>query len=217
MFSEEDLLPLSALQHTLFCERQCALIHNEQLWAENRFTAEGKVLHERVDAEHRERRKLRRTEYSLHLRSLVHGLIGIADVVEVTLKEEGGYQSIVPVEYKRGTDKIKDVDRVQLLAQSLCLEEMFGVPVPYGEFYYLQDHRRTSVDFTDELRITTLQTIERTRHILTTGETPWPVYEKAKCDRCSLFDLCMPKTFEGGGKKVSRYVQSQMERSRTHA
>ena len=79
-FDEDDLIPLSALQHFLFCERQCALIHLEQVWEENRFTAEGKVLHERVDEEHRERRRLNRTEYSLPLRSLNFGLSGIADV-----------------------------------------------------------------------------------------------------------------------------------------
>ncbi len=48
MDSETDLLPLSALRHYLFCPRQCALIHVEQLWFENQFTAEGRVMHERV-------------------------------------------------------------------------------------------------------------------------------------------------------------------------
>jgi len=44
MFDDEALLPISVLQHYLFCPRQCALIHIERIWAENLFTAEGRVF-----------------------------------------------------------------------------------------------------------------------------------------------------------------------------
>jgi CRISPR-associated exonuclease Cas4 len=217
MFSEEDLISLSALQHTMFCPRQCALIHLEQVWEENRFTAEGKVLHERVDEEHRERRKQNRTEYSLPLRSLEWGLIGVADVVEFTLGTNRPYEAVVPVEYKRGKAKEADVDRVQLCAQALCLEEMFKTQVPSGAFYYLQDHRRTPVDFTSELRQTTLAVVQETRALLASKITPRPVYEKAKCDRCSLADLCMPQAFGGGANRVNEYIRDHVGRSRNHA
>jgi CRISPR-associated exonuclease Cas4 len=53
MYSTDDLLPLSVLQHIVFCERQCALIYTEQVWAENRLTVEGKIMHERVHDESR--------------------------------------------------------------------------------------------------------------------------------------------------------------------
>jgi len=43
MYTEDNLLALSALQHLIFCERQCALIHIEQTWAENLLTVEGRV------------------------------------------------------------------------------------------------------------------------------------------------------------------------------
>lgn len=33
MGSEDGLIPISALQHAMFCERQVALIHVEQLWS----------------------------------------------------------------------------------------------------------------------------------------------------------------------------------------
>lgn len=59
MYSEDDLIPISALQHAMFCERQVALIQVEQSWADNRYTAEGQVLHQRVDLEHHESRKSR--------------------------------------------------------------------------------------------------------------------------------------------------------------
>lgn len=44
MDSAGEPIPISALQHAVYCLRQAALIHIERLWAENRFTAEGDVL-----------------------------------------------------------------------------------------------------------------------------------------------------------------------------
>jgi CRISPR-associated exonuclease Cas4 len=214
MYSEDDLMPISGLQHVLYCERQFALIHVEQLWAENRFTAEGKVLHERVDVEHHESRKLFRQEYGMAIRSLIHGLIGKADLVEIFLKSEGGVAEAVPVEFKRGKDKEEDCDRVQLCAQALCLEEMFGTAPTRGAFYYLGAHRRTSLDFSAALRATTAAAIARSRSIVESGETPAARYEKAKCDRCSLVDLCMPQAVGEGGKRVGKYLQSVLAAAR---
>jgi CRISPR-associated exonuclease Cas4 len=208
--TDDDLLPISALQHILFCERQFALIHVEQLWEENRFTAEGKVLHERVDAEGHESRRLFRQEYAMGLRSLAHGIIGKADLVEIWLKIEGGVAEAVPVEFKRGKDKEGDCDRVQLCAQALCLEEMLGIPVPRGDFYYLGAHRRTHVELSGDLRATTLAAIDRARSILDSGATPAARYAKAKCERCSLADPCMPRWTSAGGKRVDRFVAAEI-------
>jgi CRISPR-associated exonuclease Cas4 len=210
MFSEDDLLPISALQHVLYCERQFALIHVEQLWEENRFTAEGRVLHERVDTEGHESRRLFRQEYGMAIRSLEHGLIGKADLVELYLKAEGGVAEAVPVEFKRGKDKEDDCDRVQLYAQALCLEEMLGAHVARGAFYYLGAHRRTNLEFSSDLRSRTLVAITRARSILGSGETPTASYEKAMCDRCSLVDHCMPGIVGDGGKRVGKYIQSEI-------
>ena len=56
-YNEDDYLLLSGLQHFAFCRRQWALIHIENLWAENLRTTEGELLHERAhDASVRERR-----------------------------------------------------------------------------------------------------------------------------------------------------------------
>ena len=64
-YLEKDYLSLSALQHILFCKRQCALIHIEQMWVENRYTAEGRVMHERVDRGDQIDKGRVRIEYSL--------------------------------------------------------------------------------------------------------------------------------------------------------
>lgn len=214
MFSEDDLIPVSALQHALFCERQFALIHIEQLWEENLFTAEGRLLHERVDVEHHESRKLFRQEYGMAIRSLKYGLIGKCDLVELYLDKNGNVQDAIPVEFKRGTDKDEDIDRVQLCAQVLCLEEMFGITITNGQFYYLKNHRRTTTEIDSALRKKTIELCEHVRYLFNKAITPPALYEKHKCDRCSLVEICMPKKVGSGIKRVDRYIQTQLQLSR---
>ncbi|MGE4498458.1 MAG: CRISPR-associated protein Cas4, partial [Deferribacterales bacterium] len=124
MSADETAVSISALQHYIFCPRQCALIHVEQLWSENFFTAEGRILHEKVDTGEREKRGSIITERSVHIFSDKLKLRGIADVVE--LHDNG---RVVPVEYKRGKPKSDHADEIQLCAQALCLEEMLSVRI----------------------------------------------------------------------------------------
>lgn len=213
MFSEDDLLQLSALQHLLFCERQCALIHIEQVWAENRLTVEGRHLHERVDEVGHESRGRIRTVFGLPVRSLKLGLSGKADAVEFQREggDEPGDASIwrpFPVEYKRGKPKMDDCDVVQLCAQSLCLEEMLGVAVPEGAMYYGKPRRRLIVMFDDRLRTKTRETARRLHELVSNGKTPQARYEK-KCDSCSLLSLCMPKV-TGAHRSVLRYMADSL-------
>lgn len=205
MYAEDDLLMLSALQHLLFCRRQCALIHVEQLWAENRLTAEGRVLHERVHQAGRESRRNIRVEFDVPLRSLRLGITGRADVVEFHRRDNGLWQPY-PVEYKRGRPKKDDTDRVQLCAQALCLEEMLEIPVPAGAFYYGKKHRRQDVIFDDELIAKTIDTARELHDLVASGITPPPVYGK-HCQSCSFVDLCLPKTL-----KKKRRVQIYLDR-----
>ena len=67
------LIQLWAMQHYVFCLRQCGLIHNEQVWSESMLTAEGRLMHERVHEEKRESRRDVRIEYGVPLRSLGWG------------------------------------------------------------------------------------------------------------------------------------------------
>lgn len=191
MYSEDELVPLSALQHIQFCERQCALIHIEGLWAENRLTAEGRNLHERADSGESESRGPVRTARSLPLRSLRLGLTGRADVVEFHY-EGSELTAAIPIEYKRGKAKLDDSDRVQLCAQALCLEEMLTIPVPAGALFYATPRRRTDVAIDAELRQITEDTVVRLHDLLDGGVTP-RVPRQPKCDGCSLFELCMPE------------------------
>ena len=190
-FSDFDLLPLSALQYFIYCPRQCALIHLEQQWTENRFTAEGRAQHDRVDRPEHETRDGIRTEYAVLLRSLKLGLIGKADAVEFHESQKG--QCPFPVEHKRGRPKPTHCDWVQLCAQALCLEEMLGVEIGEGAIFYGRPRRRQSVEFTPELRAETERTAAALHRMMAAGKTPPAEYDKKKCDACSLKETCMPQ------------------------
>ena len=204
-YSEDDLIQLSSLQHMVFCPRQCALIHVEQIWAENRQTAEGRIMHERVHEENRESRGNLRVEYGVPLRSLRLGLISKADIVEFHRLEDDTWQPF-PVEYKRGKPKADDCDKVQLCAQALCLEEMLNTHISRGAIFYGKTRRRLDVSFDEKLRQKTEDTARSVRALMESGRTPSPVYTK-KCESCSLVGQCLPKTM---GKK--RSVKSYLTR-----
>lgn len=200
MYAEDDLLPISALQHLLFCERQCALIHIEGFWAENRLTVEGRQLHNKAHGEkvgprgggRTESRAGARTARGLALRSFRLGLAGKSDVVEFhSSAAPGAPPTPFPVEYKRGRPKRNGCDRVQLCAQALCLEEMLGTPVPAGALFYGQIRRRDEVVFDAALRRQTEDAAVRLHALIASGVTPAAVRER-KCERCSLLDLCLP-------------------------
>lgn len=183
-----ELLPISALQHLLYCERQCALIHVEQVWAENRFTAEGNVMHEKAHNGPDETKDGMRIVRGLPVKSEALGLSGQCDVVE--FHNDG---SVLPVEYKRGKPKAHRADEVQLCAQGMCLEEMLGSRVPEGRLFYGETRRRTDVAFDAELRALTVDTALRLHGLIDHRATPPAVYEQRKCDACSLIELCMPQ------------------------
>lgn len=208
LYSEDELLPLSGLQHLLFCERQCALIHIEQVWDENRLTAEGRLLHEKVHEREDETRNDVKIARGLRLRSLALGLYGMADVVEFHKQPDGSWQAF-PVEYKRGKPKPNICDEVQLCAQAMCLEEMLNARVSSGAIFYGLPRRRMDVEITLSLREQTESAAKRLHELVKSGVTPPAEYEK-KCRSCSLFDLCMPKRIGDGKRSVDAYLKEMV-------
>ena len=194
MYTEDDLIQLSALQHMAFCPRQCALIHVEQTWTESGLTAEGRIMHERVHDEDRESRGNVRIESGVPLRSLRLGLIGKADVVEFHGAGDDRWQPF-PVEYKRGKPKMDHCDKIQLCAQAICLEEMLNVHIPAGAIFYGQTRHRLDVTFDEALRRETEEAAKQAHALIESGCTPKPVYAK-RCERCSLNATCLPKTMQ---------------------
>ena len=206
-------VPLAALQHYLYCPRHCALIHLECAWADNQFTAEGNVFHERADSGMTENRGRKRILRSLHISSLQWGIHGIADVVEVVYAEKGGIPvSMTPVEYKVGKPKPHRADEVQVCAQALCLEEMFGLEIPSGFLFYGKTQKRMEVVFDEELRILTAEAIRNAREVLTGEVTPPPMYSKA-CKSCSLVNDCLPNVCREHRQTMKARVDSVFEDS----
>ncbi|TAG11503.1 MAG: CRISPR-associated protein Cas4 [Verrucomicrobia bacterium] len=183
-----DPIPLSSLQHWLYCPRQCALIHNEQVWAENRFTAEGQLLHKKANEGPDEHRATGSILRALHVSSEKLGISGICDIVVKSM--DGRY---TPVEYKRGKPKSHRADEVQVCAQALCLEEIFQTEIPNALIFYGTTRRRTEVPLDQTLRDLTLATIAAVHEMKRSGITPLAGYDARKCDACSLIDLCQPK------------------------
>lgn len=207
-----EILALSSLQHYAYCPRQFALIHIEQAWADNFFTAEGIALHNRVDSGLAEQRGLVRSERNVEVFSDVFGIRGKLDLLEITKgaqKNEPLY--FLPVEYKRGKSKIENWDRIQLCAQAICIEEMRNVKVTNGAIWYWQERRREFVDFDEGLRSLTISSIFEARDLLLKGKTPSPTNNFKKCKACSLVDLCQPTIFQ---KDLSaKYLNNLFESS----
>ncbi|HXS94797.1 MAG TPA: CRISPR-associated protein Cas4 [Candidatus Limnocylindrales bacterium] len=224
MYGEDDLLPLSGLQHFTYCERRWALIHLESQWEENSFTAEGRVLHERVHSAEVESRPSVLTRRTLPLRSYRLGLAGQADIVEflpvneaalgVRLEERRGFWQPQPVEYKRRKGRAgATAYAVQLCAQGLCLEEMLGVPVPQGMIYDGTTRRRTAVALTRELRATVETAAMRMHELFRTRKTPAPEFRPA-CEKCSLREVCQPEALHER-HSVDQYLRRALAANRT--
>ncbi|HEY2290227.1 MAG TPA: CRISPR-associated protein Cas4 [Thermoanaerobaculia bacterium] len=219
MFAEDDFLPLSGLQHLLFCERQAALIHLERIWVDNPLTVEGTHLHERADGGESESRGDLRVVRGLPLRCARLGLTGKADVVELrrlgpgeeaagaSLPGLSGLWRPFPVEYKRGRPKAHRADEAQLCAQALCLEEMLGVEIPAGALFYGQPRRRMEVELDRALRQLTEEAAARFHELVDRRITPKPVREP-KCDQCSLLDVCLPAAPASSAQRyLARYLR----------
>jgi CRISPR-associated exonuclease Cas4 len=189
--NEADPIPLSALQHWAYCPRQCGLIHLEQAFADNIHTARGQAVHHVVDTPGYEIKSGVRVERALPLWSDRLNLIGKADLVE--FHPDG---RIYPVEFKHGAKRQKAWDDLQLAAQAMCLEDMLGRPVTQGAIFHASSHRRREVAITPALRDQVVQTADAIRAMLTAGVLPPPVND-ARCNECSLKDICQPEALAG--------------------
>ncbi len=187
MYAQDELLPISGLQHLLYCPRQCALIHVERQWSENWFTASGRLMHSRTDTPAEELVNGVRIVRAMPVASHELGLFGVCDVVEFR------HGQPLPVEYKRGKPKAHQADQVQLCAQAMCLEEKCRVKIPQGFLYYGKERRRTTVEIDASLRKTTEALACQFHEMIRAGVTPRGEYNHRRCAACSLLDLCLPQ------------------------
>lgn len=195
------VVPISAIEHHVYCPRQCALIHVDGVWADNRFTVRGARAHRRVDEEGRRRERGRMALRSVPLWSESLGLSGRADVIEIY---RGG--EICPVEHKSGVRHGLTAD-MQLCAQGMCLEEMLGVEVRRGWVWYGGPRRRVEVVFDEELRKAVAEVVAEIRSALESGELP-PAPNDTRCRNCQLVHHCLPG-LSGDPSRVSAYLREE--------
>lgn len=216
-YPAEEWLPLSGIQHFVFCRRQWALIHIEQQWQDNALTVDGRLMHRRVDDPFLvEKRKDLIVARSVPVASASLGLSGICDVVEFTASSEGvllpgrdGRFLAVPVEYKRGREKRDPCDEAQLCAQAMCLEEMLGIWISTGFLYYGQTRRRLGVELTEGLRSLVHKASHEMHHYFQRGYTP-RVKKSRACRSCSLVEVCLP-TLQDNNVPASSYIRKQID------
>jgi CRISPR-associated exonuclease Cas4 len=216
-YPPEAWLPLSGIQHFIFCRRQWALIHVERQWQENALTAEGRIMHQRADDPFfTEKRKDVIIARSVPVSSPALGLTGICDVVEFTRSPDGvqlpgreGRFLAAPIEYKRGKAKSDRSDEAQLCAQAMCLETMLAISIPAGFLYYGQTRRRAPVDLTDDLRQLVQKAAREMHDYFDRGYTP-RVKPFKGCRACSLVDICLPN-LQDKIMPASAYIELQIE------
>jgi CRISPR-associated exonuclease Cas4 len=209
------MIPLSALNQFLFCPRRAALIHVEGIFVDNHHTLRGDIVHEHADVPGYEVAKGVTLLRALPVWSERLGLNGKCDIVEVELRSSstnlkseisdlklGGIAALRPVEFKLGKRRKWENDDVQLCAQALCLEEMFGIPIPRGAIFHADSKRRRDVEFTPELRARTEAAASELHALLHQCEISNPKSQiprmppavfKPACEECSLFQICLPK------------------------
>lgn len=218
-YKEEEFLHLAGIQHFLFCRRQWALIHIEQQWQENYLTAMGDVMHHKVhDSSGGEKRKDIIRSNGMPICSRELGIYGVCDVVEFKQDEDGipirgrtGKYRIIPVEYKKGKHKEDQSDLMQVVAQAMCLEEMFCCEINQGELFYGATRRREIVELTKELKETCKKTYQEMHQLYEKHYTP-KVKTSKKCQACSLKDLCLPEIQKN--KSAKEYMKNALEEER---
>ena len=217
MYCEDDYIQLSGIQHFAFCKRQWGLVYLEQQWLENLRTAEGRIVHERAhDSFSTEKRKDLIISRGIQVSSKELGISGECDVVEfhrsdpesaqaAYIPEYDGFFKVIPIEYKRGTSKTEEFDRLQLCAQALCLEEMLCVYIPEGFIYYAETKRRQKIEFSDELKNSVRNIVSQIHDYSSRGITPSAKRTKS-CNACSVRDICLPQLEKK--KSAKGYIMS---------
>lgn len=216
MYTDDELLMISGIQHFYFCKRQWALIHMEQQWAENIYTVKGEIFHEKVDDPFIfESRNDYFISRSLPLISYSLGFYGIADAVEFRLNDSGcfissknNFYEVIPVEYKVGKPKEDNRDAIQLCIQAMCLEEMFQTSIRTGYLYYGKTRHRRLIEINESLRHEVCDISKKMHEIIEKDIKILPIYS-TKCANCSLYNICVPKT-KKSYKSVKRYIDTKL-------
>jgi CRISPR-associated exonuclease Cas4 len=217
MYSEDELLMISGIQHFCFCKKQWSLIHSEQQWKDNFYTVKGEIMHEKVDDPFIiESRKDYFISRSVPLVSYSLGFYGISDAVEFKLSDKGyfvegknNFYKVYPIEYKSGKPKKDNSDAVQLCVQAMCLEEMLNINIEEAYLYYGKTRHREKILLNENLRKEVVGLASEMHTIIEENIAVVEEYTK-KCDNCSLYNICIPKA-KTVYKSVNNYIKSVLK------
>ena len=213
-YNEDEFLMLSGIQHFVFCRRQWALIHIEQVWKENYLTVSGELMHENAhDKGMTEKRGNTIITRGMPVCSRVLGVSGECDVVEFHRDDKNGIgifgregkYTVLPIEYKHGS--LKEEDVLQLTAQGMCLEEMLCCEITHGCIYYGKTRHREKIEFTQERREKVIRLFEEMHDHYKRGYTPKAKKTKG-CNSCSLNEICLPKL--GSVSSAKEYIEKTL-------
>ncbi len=217
-YNEDEMLQLSGIQHYMFCPRQWALIHLDQVWTDNYLTTEGSLLHKNVDNPF-----FRETGHGsvltlrgLKIASYQLGLSGITDAVEIHPYDNAPKRKseiikshlfeALPIEYKRGKPKTNDCDRIQVAAQASILEEMLGVRINKGAIFYWETRHREYVEITPTMKEMVVKLSNEMHEMFKRRRIPTAV-KRRECRSCSIYDYCLPTI---KGRSVKKYFLESM-------
>ncbi|MDR0930859.1 MAG: CRISPR-associated protein Cas4 [Clostridiales bacterium] len=213
--NEDNFLPISAIQHFVFCKRQWGLIHIENQWADNLRTIEGEILHAKAhDPFLRETRGDKFISRGMPVKCAQLGIFGVCDIVEFVKDSHGvevfgrdGTYNVFPIEYKRGAPKENPADRLQLAAQALCLEEMLCCKIPLAYLYYGEIKHRVAVEIDADLRLQLTNVLSEMRGYYDRKHVP-KVKRSKSCNACSLNEICLPVLMKN--TNIRQYINSHI-------
>jgi CRISPR-associated exonuclease Cas4 len=213
---DDNRLLISWITQYAYCPHRLYLEAVEQYSADNIYTAEGFVQHQRVHEQKIEKRgsDIRITGLAVHSDTL--NLIGICDEVRCTVSRYGCYVplldencKITPTEFKHGKSGYEHEEYdLQLTAQAMCLEEMFACRIEKGEIYYIGSKTRTEVSITEGAKKKVKKILTQINQIIDGHVIPQAEYRK-RCPKCSMYGICNPKT-----DMILRYMRGLWEQYR---
>lgn len=211
-----DRILLSWITQYAYCPYRLYLEAVEQYSADNIYTAEGTIQHQRVHEPKIERRgdDIRITGLAVYSNAL--NLFGVCDEVKCTVSRYGYYVPLInenckitPTEFKHGTGKYghEEYD-LQLTAQVMCLEDIFDCNIDKGDIYYIGSKTRTEVQVTDAAKKKVKNILIQINQIVDGYIIPQPEYKK-RCPKCSMYGICNPKR-----DMILRYMKNLWEQYR---
>lgn len=196
---QDNYIPLSYISQYGYCKRRAGLLLLEQQWKDSTDTVKGSAEHKIVHETGMSSRNAVHVLTDMQVYSNRLNLLGRCDAVEAVESDQGYFLPFMnsircllyPIEYKHGKLRTEPEYELQLCAQAMCLEEMFGCQIDSGAVFFINSHRRKEVIFDPAMRGNVRQIAFALSQMLMNQMVP-DAESSPKCLRCSLRDICMP-------------------------